>query len=108
VSKTATRPYIVTRKSDSTIRLIDASSPSTALSHVARDENTVERASARQVGELMSNGHMLEYAGTEHALGYSMVEPGTGDGPMLQSVELPPFDHAKGAGDDVTQTGATS
>lgn len=107
MSKTPTRPYIVTRKSDNTIRLVDATSPSVALSHVARDENIVERASARQVGELMSSGHILEYAGTDLALGYSAAD-GTGAGPILRSVDVPPGEPSKGAGDDVSQHGATA
>lgn len=61
------RPYIITHKSTGARRLVRAASRTTARSHVARDQFTVEIASANDVIDLLQAGLAVEDARADAA-----------------------------------------
>lgn len=63
MSKTPTRLYTVKHNTSGKIRLVEATNPNPALSHVARDEYTVEVADAKEAAVLAATGTRIETAG---------------------------------------------
>jgi len=86
VSKTPTRIYTVKRRGATSVRLVRATSQAQALRHVALDEYTVEVAGQDELVRALHDGADVETAAAELVTG----------------------DLSKGAGDDVTQRGATA
>lgn len=64
---TATRPYVVKDKITNKTRLVRATSQAAARNHCARDQFSVEAASANDVIDLIGQGHKVEEARAEDA-----------------------------------------
>jgi len=60
VSKTPTRIYTVTNNNTGRQRLVEATHPNVALSHVARAEFTVDTTDAKEAATLVAAGVEVE------------------------------------------------
>lgn len=86
MSKTPTRIYTVKRKDAQKPRLVRATTQAQALRHVALDEYAVEVAGQDELVRALHDGVDVETATTE----------------------VPTLDPSAGAGDEVTQRGASA
>jgi len=94
VPKQKSRIYTVTRKGHGTVRLVRAATWAQALRHVARDEFTTAVATQDQLVE-----------GTRRGVA---VEEAAADTPEPPQAAIPLPSGSNGAGDDVTNRGATA